>query len=69
MPLFIVQWKYKSSLGGPWQAGERVEVDAATAEVINRDSVGVLVAETERPVDAPPNDRMLRAAKAKRKGE
>jgi hypothetical protein len=43
MPNYIVQWKYQSGLGGPWEGGETVGLDDSRAEVINRDSPGVLV--------------------------
>lgn len=40
---YKVNWKYKSSIGGPWEAGDVVEIDdAAVAEAINIDSPGVL---------------------------
>lgn len=40
---YRVSWKYQSGLGGPWSAGEVLEMDPASAEAINRDSPGVLV--------------------------
>lgn len=42
MPTYQVQWKYKSGLGGPWEKGEIVELEAGLAEHINVDSPGVL---------------------------
>ena len=39
---YTVQWKYRSSLGGPWDKGQEVELNDADAEAINRDSPGVL---------------------------
>ena len=39
---YQVQWRYFSSLGGPWQKGDVVEMDEPLAEAINRDSPGVL---------------------------
>lgn len=44
---YVVQWKYKSSLGGPWQAGEVIELEEELAEAVNRDSVGVLLPAAE----------------------
>lgn len=45
MPRYVVQWRYKSGLGGPWQAGEVVELTAEAAAAVNVDSPGVLQAE------------------------
>ena len=42
MPKYQVQWKYSSGLGGPWQAGEEVELEEWRANHINVDSPGVL---------------------------
>ncbi len=42
---YLVQWNYKSSLGGPWVAGQMVDVSLQVAEAVNRDSPGVLVQE------------------------
>ena len=42
MSKYKVQWKYKSSLGGPWEKGDVVEIEDALAERINVDSPGVL---------------------------
>ena len=67
MARWVVQWAYSSSLGGPWQAGEAVELDAETAAHVNRTSPGVLVA-ADGPKAGPPADRMVRKAKA-RSGE
>ena len=64
MARWVVQWDYSSSLGGPWAAGEAVELDAETAAHVNRSSPGVLVAEAE-PRPGPPADRMVRKAKAR----
>lgn len=66
---YVVQWPYRSSLGGPWQAGERVTLDDDTAAAISRDSPGVLllVAEAQAlgltPPDGPPADRMVKTAR------
>lgn len=62
---YVLNWKYASSYGGLWEAGVVVELDEETAEVINRDSPGVLSPEGEaaaRGLDAPPQDRMVRKA-------
>lgn len=67
---YTFNWKYSSSLGGPWQAGESVELDDALAQAINIDSPGVLTPVIEgeaRAVDVPPSDRMMIAPHAKRK--
>ncbi len=63
MARWVVQWPYSSSLGGPWAAGEAVELDAETAAHVNRTSVAA-----DGPAAGPPADRMVRKAKA-RSGE
>lgn len=66
---YIVQWDYASNLGGPWKAGQKVELSEAEAEAINRDSPGVLdakpPAEAKREVAEPPKDRQVKAAKGR----
>lgn len=42
MPKYVVQWNYKSSLGGPFVKRDVIEVSEALADAINRDSPGVL---------------------------
>lgn len=70
MTAYIVQWNYMSGLGGPWEAGARVELDEVRAADINRDSPGVLVAEA--PVEEQPTpearDRMVKRAKHRGQG-
>lgn len=45
MAKYVVMWKYASSyVDGTLKAGEVVELDEAVAEMINKDSPGVLVA-------------------------
>lgn len=75
---YEVQWEYQSSLGGPWWAGDVVELTEELAEAVNRDSPGVLQAEkghvqraptTGRAVEAPPKDRMVRTKRAKAPAE
>jgi hypothetical protein len=65
MNKYTVQWDYSSGLGGPWAAGETVELDETRAADINRDSPGVLV--EVGPVDEAPipaaRDRMVKRAK------
>lgn len=66
---YVVQWKYKSGLGGPWEKGQVLDLDPAEAEVINRDSSGVLEPQAEpkaREVKGPPKDRQVKAAKTTR---
>lgn len=75
---YRVQWNYASSRGGPWKAGDVVEIDhAGDAEAINQDSPGVLVPATIAPsaasaapaardVDEAPNDRMMAEPAARR---
>lgn len=64
--LFKVQWKYSSSLGGPFMAGDTVELDEAKAEAINRDSPGVLVAVSAKKAGEPVSEQVIkdRAVKA-----
>jgi hypothetical protein len=53
MARYTIGHAYRSSRDGvafgPWEAGEKVELDAADAEWLERDSPGVLVAEPEAP--------------------
>lgn len=42
MPSYVVAWRYQSSYGGPWEAGQTVELSEAMAEAVERDSPGVL---------------------------
>lgn len=69
---YLVNWNYRSSIGGPWLKGQSVEVDDALAVAVNNDSPGVLTAEVEvqaRVIEAPPADRMVKAPAAKRKSK
>lgn len=43
MPRFQVQWRYKTDHLGPWTQGDEVELQPDVAELVNRDSPGVLV--------------------------
>lgn len=51
MPKYMVKWNYRSSLGGPYEAGQALELDAEQAAAINRDSPGVLEDTGAHPVD------------------
>lgn len=73
---FRVRWDYRSSIGGPWLAGDVVDVDPGVAEAIGKDSPGVLtpsplpspsVGEGAREMEKPPRDRMVR--RGDRKGD
>jgi hypothetical protein len=44
---YLVQWNYKSSLGGPWEAGQVIDQPVQMAEAVERDSPGVLSMERE----------------------
>lgn len=70
MAKYAVQWRYASSLAGPFQAGDEVEMEQEVAAAVNRDSPGVLVLVTleghERAPLAAPKDRMQKP-KSKRK--
>lgn len=39
---YRVNWNYRSSLGGPWSAGQLVELAEATAAAVDASSPGVL---------------------------
>jgi len=81
MPKYSVQWKYTSSLGGPFLAGDVVELDEVRAEAINRDSPGVLKPtpnpslngggkKEKETVDAQTiRDRQVKAAETRGRGE
>ena len=67
---YRVLWTYRSGIGGPWQAGDVVDVDEPLATAINHDSPGVLVLESEiktRDMEAPPADRMVKVPSGRRK--
>lgn len=66
---YIVQWAYGSSYGGPWQAGESVELEPDVAAQINIDSPGVLVepkAPATRAPEEPTRHRQVKNPAAKR---
>lgn len=73
MPRYTWQWDYRSSLT-VGVAGESTDMPDELAEAVNRDSPGVLVAESETPstaeraVDEPPHDRMVRGAQTRKAG-
>lgn len=71
--LFKVQWKYSSGLGGPFMAGDTVELDLAKAEAINRDSPGVLIGINPKKAGMPVSeetvrDRAVREAETRGRG-
>lgn len=62
---YTVQWNYQSGLGGPWLAGQVLEVDDALAIALNHDSPGVLVPTAQSaliPPNAPPHNRQVTSA-------
>jgi hypothetical protein len=61
MKQYLVRWKYKSSLGGPWRAGEVVALDDERAADIGRDSPGVLALHEPEAliVAAPASEEIL----------
>ncbi len=62
MKQYKVQWDYASSLAGPWSKGDVVEMEAEWADVVNRDSPGVLVeAKKSKRAAKPKQDRMARS--------
>lgn len=60
METYTVMWNYKSSLGGPWQAGDVIELEPAKAEAIGKDSPGVL--KKGKAKVAAPKDRQVKKA-------
>ena len=50
---YRVNWSYLSSAGGPWGAGQVVEIPVDQAEAVNASSPGVLTPEVEVPVVKP----------------
>ena len=69
MSKYMVQWKYSSSLGGPYVKGDVIDIDDQQADAINRDSPGVLV--KGKKTDAVPvdqktvHDRQVKAAQTR----
>ena len=64
---YVVQWSYKSGIGGPWGAGAVVNLDDDVAEAINKDSPDVLVLWTPKPEPEPETETPKRAPKAPEK--
>ena len=60
MKRYQVQWDYRTSSLGPWQAGDVVELDEETAAYVQRDSPGVLQLLDDEPLR---QDRMVRRAR------
>lgn len=73
MAKYAAQWRYSSSLGGPFSQGDQVELEQDVAEAINRDSPGVLVlialeGHERAPLEAP-QDRMQKPRARRDRGE
>lgn len=68
--VYTVQWDYQSNLGGPWAAGEAIELFETRAADINRDSPGVLVEAglAEEKLIPKARDRMVRRAQHRGQG-
>jgi hypothetical protein len=72
--IYIVQHRYSSALGGPWAAGQEMELSEAEAARFNVDSPGVLKlkAAVEPKADAetrqaePEKTRQVKAANKNR---
>jgi len=62
---FKINWRYKSSLGGPWLKGDVVDLDEKLAKAIQIDSPGVLSESKSKPVQ----NTMLAEAEFSRKTE
>lgn len=57
---FVVQWDYRSSLGGPYKEGEEISIEEDLAEAIGFDSPGVLkLAKTAKTAKkaSPPKEK------------
>jgi len=74
MTIYIVQWDYRSSLGS-FNKGDEIDLDQATADLINRDSPKVLK-EKRDPKSPPPErtespkaDRQARGGANRKTGE
>jgi len=59
MKRYQVQWNYRASGLGPWQAGDIIELDEETAAYVLRDSPGALQSLDDKPQR---QDRMVRRA-------
>lgn len=66
---YTVQWNYSSNLGGPWAAGESVDLSPERAADINRDSPGVLVEVGAIPDEPIPEARDRMVKRAQRRGQ
>ena len=68
---YRVNWSYQSSAGGPWWAGQLVEMPVDQAEAVNASSPGVLtpVQGTPKPVSDPAGDPDAEGALAPATGE
>ena len=77
MPAYVVNHAYRAGVLGPWQAGDVIELDDATAAHVEHDSPGCLSAHVPAPVvveraveraveDHP--DKMVRARRTKAVG-
>ena len=51
---YRVNWRYQSSLAGPWGMGQIVELDPAAAISIDASSPGVLTLVEAKPAPAEP---------------
>lgn len=60
---YVVQWGYRSSIGGPWGPGAVVNLDEEVAKAINIDSPGVLVLFSEPEPEPEPEPPKKRAPK------
>lgn len=66
---YTVTRAYTSGSGGPWRAGDVVEIDDDLAAHLEADSPGLLVPVADEPepeartFDAPPHDRQVKAAR------
>lgn len=59
---YYVNWRYQSNLGGPWAAGDEVELESDVAQAIDNDSPGVLTRVEPGPPDKPTADRQVKTA-------
>lgn len=66
---YRVNWSYASSLGGPWHAGQLVELTEEAAEAIDATSPGVLEPAPDEPVKGAKGKRQAKTPRTRAKTE
>src|SRR3972149_10085420 len=65
---YEIAWNYASSYGGPWMAGDKVQLDEDVAAMVNSDSPGVLKgykADSDPIVEQSKKNRMVTQAETR----